>query len=1041
MTEERKLVTVLFADIVGSTEIGLEHDPEVVRATLARTFEAVREVLVAHGGTVEKFIGDAVMAVFGVPAAHEDDADRAVRAAFALHERASALGGRLPLVVRTGVNTGEVVAGSGATALVTGTPVIAAGRLQTAAAPGEILVGALTHALTRDGVRYGTRRGVAAKGLGTLEAWPALALESALPEAHRGLGPLRAPLIGRDRELRLLEDAFARVSSEAAPALVTIFGPAGAGKSRLASEFVERVGRDRVRTGRSLPYGEGITFYPVQLMIREECWIEPADDRASALGKLARTAAAMFDDPADAQAIAARVAAAVGLAPAREALPDLADRGLAEELRYGIRRFFEHRATREPLALVFEDFQWAEPGLVELVEHLAEWSRAPILLLCLARPDFRDTHPHFGAEAANASTVTLAPLTPNDTRLLVAELLAIEALTESLRAEVVRRAEGNPLYVEEFLRLLIETGRIVQYQGRWEATGELERQEVPPTLVGLVSARLDRVSREVKQILQRASIVGRVVSTGGLEAISGAPVLPELLREAVRRDLLAEADERALGAGRVYRFKHLLTRDVAYNTVPKTERVRLHDRYARWLEGTLGDRQEETADIIAFHAEQSFRFAKELGQPEGADLGARALDLLLSAATFARRRGADSGASRLYERAAAVAGDFPSSFPQRAEAIGFAAFLHVRYRSERTPALEAELAKAITLAEELGPSELLFQLLSLAAQDNAKAGRSGEARELYDRLVPIAEATGDVAVVAEAMVSRGVGSYFLGDYRQWRTALEAAHKYMLIQGTKRGLVRCLANLATAAGRDGEFTSAHRYAQKMEQATGTRSKHEQGIAAQALSVLAFSVGKFDEASHWAQEEQRFGVEGALPSLAALGRVHLCGALLESGRFAEAREVVVPAAELFEKRGDEARIPEARARLALACVGLGDLPGARESLARARESLQPKDHEAAQITAAAGAALAEAEGRPDEAEHLYRETIVALDHFGAMRFDLAQTYVDFAAFLIRQRRLTQARDLLGKARAFYSDPLAARRREQIDALLAQCEVVAG
>ncbi len=420
MPEERKVVTVLFADIVGSAALGEEHDPELVRRSLARTFDALKEVLEAHGGTVEKFIGDAVMAVFGVPRAHDDDADRAVRAAFALREGVAALNQsrRLAFALRIGVNTGEAVAGSGAGAqfLVTGAPVNLGARLQQAAQPGEILIGPLTHQLTRDGVRYGEPRAIEAKGLGQVEAWPASELTSALPEQHRGLGSLSAPLIGRDRELRLLIEAFERVGEAGTPSLVTLYGAAGAGKSRLTREFVQRLAPERVRAGRCLPYGQGITFFPLQLILRADAGIELSDPHAAALARLRAAVAAAFGDDPEREAVAARVFTIAGLVQASEALPQVAEADLAEELRWGVRRYFERRAATKPMLLVFEDLHWAEHALLDLIEHLAEWSRGPLLLLCLARQEFRELRPTFGASAQNAVSISLTPLAPEDTR-------------------------------------------------------------------------------------------------------------------------------------------------------------------------------------------------------------------------------------------------------------------------------------------------------------------------------------------------------------------------------------------------------------------------------------------------------------------------------------------------------------------------------------------------------------------------------------------------------------------------------------------------
>jgi class 3 adenylate cyclase len=639
VAEERKLVTVLFADIVDSTALSASHDPEVIRATLARTFEALREVLVGYGATVEKFIGDAVMAVFGVPRAQEDDAERAVRAAFALRDRIARLNAesRIPVELRVGVNSGEAVAGTGERSefLVTGAPVNAASRLQAAAAPGEILAGALTVKLTRGAVRYADPRPLAAKGFAVLEGWPARELRSPVPEMRRSESLLSAPLIGREEELALLERAFTRARESRAASLVTILGAAGSGKSRLTNEFVSRVAVGRLRSGRCLPYGDAISMYPMQLVIRAECGISSRDDRVTALAKLRRTVGESFATPREARVIAARIATLAGLLPADEAMPEVPTENVPEAVCAAARRFFEQRAARDPLVLLFEDLHWAEPILIEHLEHFVALSQAPLVVVCLARPEFRDAYPRFGATARDATTLVLDPLSPEETRRLIRELLSMDSVPDAIRAEVVARAEGNPFYVEEFIRALIDTGRLQRRDGRWLVTAGAAL-DTPATLVGLITARLDRLEPAVKRLLQRASLVGRSFSVADLDAIGGESTPIEVLQEAIRGDLLSESEERALRRGPVYRFRHVLIRDVAYSTVPKGERAKMHDNYCRWLEATLGERRDAYADVIAFHAEQAFLLANEVDAPACEQLGGRALELLQRALTQAR---------------------------------------------------------------------------------------------------------------------------------------------------------------------------------------------------------------------------------------------------------------------------------------------------------------------------------------------------------------------------------------------------------------------
>ena len=1044
MAQERKFVTILFADIVGSTALGVDRDPEIVRAALRRTFEALRVVLDGHGGTVEKFIGDAVMAVFGVPITHDDDADRAVRSAFALHRRVAELNrtAQVQLRLRVGVDTGEVVAGSGDAAqfLVTGTPVNAASRLQSAAAPGETFVGSLTQRLTEGSVRYGASRAVDAKGLGLIDAWPAIELVSDVPDAHRGFQGLAAPLVGRDQELRLLEGALERVRATGAPALVTVFGPAGMGKSRLADELITRASGVRIRAGRCLPYGEGITFYPLQLILREECGIERTDDQASVVAKLERAVAEVLSDRDEARSVVARVATLAGVARAADALPGIAEADVAAELRWGIRRFFERRAAGRPLLLVFEDLHWAEPRLVELIEHLAEWTSAPLFLVCLARSDFRHDHPTFGASAVNATILTLMPLAPSDTQRLIGELLGTDALPDALRAEVVTRAEGNPLYVEEFLRTFIETGRIAERDGRWVATSDAPRLDVPPTLVGLISARLDRVSPEVKHVLQRASLVGRLFSTAGLAAIGGEPVRAELLREAVQRELLTEANESALGTGRVYRFRHGLIREVAYATLPKADRSQLHDNYARWLETSLGDRKDEIAEITAFHVEQAFLLAYELGLPTAGALGPRALDALLVAATRARHRDDPAAAGNLYERATAVATMFAADPATRAEAQGFAAVM--RWRLEpRSSALDAALDAAYAVATAAGPSEVLIAIIATRAHRANDAGLPATMTEAYDEAVRVARGVGDAELIGDALAERAWGWYLQGEIGRYEEALDRCRAHLAATGATRALVRCLQGLGRVARIRGDFSAARRYL--LEETTATqpreRSKHLEAASAQAAAQIAYDVGDLETALREGETAVAAARDAGVPRAIGFADWVLGEVLIDAGDAARAREVLEEAAAIFEARQARSELPEVHGRCARACLRLGDLAAARAHVAAAEREVLPTDAEAMQITGIAGAELAEAEGDVTRADARWRDTIARLLPTGIGKRAAAAQLL-YGTFLVRQGRNADAREPLGAARAFFRDPLAYRRVEQIDALLARAGIVA-
>lgn len=1041
MPEERKLVTVLFADIVGSTALGSAHDPEVVRESLARTFEAVRAVLEQHGGTVEKFIGDAVMAVFGVPSAHDDDADRAVRAAFALRDRIADLAREgLPFEVRIGINTGEAVAGTGGGGqfLVTGPVVNLGARLEQAAATGEILVGPLTRRITSRDVRYEPPRAIEAKGAGLVEASAARELASALPELHRGVEGLRAPLIGRDHELRLLREAFDRASGERTPSLVTLYGAAGAGKTRLVSEFADAIGRANVRIGRCLPYGEGITFYPLQQILRSDVGIDLSMPREQALATL-RAAADRAVVADEATAVRQRLEVVLGLADAPDALADIPAEDLMEELRWGVRRYLERRASA-PLVLVFEDVHWAEPALLELVEHLAEWARAPLLIVCLARPDFREVRPTFGAAAANAASITLAPLGSDDTRLLIHELLAIDALSEDVRAEVVTRAEGNPLYVEEFLRTLIETGRVARRDGRWVAVGEIRRLEIPPTLQGLITARLDRVAPDVKQLLHAASIVGRLFSTSALGAIAGSPPRPELLREAARRDLIVEADERAPGEGRVHRFKHALFREVAYATIPKAERLRMHDRYGRWLEAALGERVEEFREIVGYHAEQAYRYASELGRPDAAELGPRALGLLVAAADRARERDDEHAAWTLYERSAAIADAIGAGLRLRAHARGFAVLGSLAFAAP-TEELRRAFDGAVALARSAGPSEVLVQLLAKQAADAFNVRADTElARRIAAELPDLARATGDMDLLAFAFAQCGLLAYWWND-----RAAEERHALAGLEAGRRGkrvrsVITPLLWLTRRAQRyAGDFALAARYHQQLSAVETGTSLVARTMTSREASAYAFLRGDEAAVGHGERAVAEAREIGS-PFRIAFAEWLLGEALLFAGDAVRAREVLEHGAKIMERFGYRGQIPELSARAARACLRLGDREAARAHVATAKAALLPLDIESHRITRVAEAELAAADGDAPRAERILRGELARIEPSG-YRFEIAMLRLSLGELLLGQGRGSDGRRELAQARAFFRDPLADGWQRRIDALIARSEAPVG
>jgi class 3 adenylate cyclase/tetratricopeptide (TPR) repeat protein len=1040
MTEERKLVTVLFADIVGSTAMGASNDPEVVRRTLSRTFAEVRRVLETHGGTVEKFIGDAVMAVFGIPQTHDDDADRAVRAAFGLRDRVAAMNadGRLALELRIGVNSGQVVTGDAGETLVTGDAVNAGARLQSAAAPNEILVGALTHELTERAVRYGPRREIDAKGLGRLSVWPATEPVSALPAQHRGIAGLRAPLIGRDDELRLLVDSHRKLASEQRAALVTVYGTAGVGKSRLVAEFVETIGPDRVRRGRCLPYGEGITYWPVVEILQADAGITALDSHAEATAKLRSAVLATFGEASDdADAVARRLSVLAGTATREEVLADVPAGSMQQELRWGLRRYVERRAASAPFVLVFDDIHWAEGALLDLIEHLAEWSRAPLFLLCMARPDLRELRAGWGGGLMNASAIRLEPLTADESARLIGELLNIDALPKQLRQQVITRSEGNPLYVEEFLRMLIDGGHVTKREGRFVAAASIETLVVPATLQGLIAARLDTTPRPVKQALQRAAVIGKVFWPEAI--LAQGPVdgrLDELLEEAARRDLVSELDDRGLGGGRAWTFKHILIRDVAYDAIPKTERAAAHAAFGRWLEQTSGTRVDEYAEIIAYHAEQAFGLARELGDETAGDLGTAAYRRLLDAGTKAKRRGDLPAALGFFRRALAVAEAMDLPAAERLVSRGQVAATRMAVEGSQE-ALDG-VAPLVAELRALPPTTAFVDLLQVLS--NSLADTDATAATALDReAVAAARKIGDPDTVVEALYRSHWVPWVGGELDSVRGMLLEALDHAESSGAQQHLSTVLGGLAASAAMRGDLVEAVAYvARSNERATASGSALARSHALTGASWSAYWLKDFRTAVELARQGVAFAIDAGVRVPIATRHINLGEILDLAGELPEARAAHEHAIEGLAGDPTKGHRAEARTRLVKTLISLGDVPEARRQAELARAEVEATDIYTVATSAAALAAVCAAEGKAEEAEQLYRQALETIGRSGYVlqRMDINR---DFGRFLIDRGRASEARPLLEEMRQFYNTPVSPWPREQAEALLQRCAAV--
>lgn len=646
--EVRKTVTVLFCDLVGSTALGERLDPETLRAVIEHYFDEMRGVLEHHGGLVEKYIGDAIMAVFGLPRAHEDDALRAVRAATDMAAALSGLNleleGRwgVTLSNRTGVNTGEVVVGDSSSGqrLATGDAVNVAARLEQAAGADEVLIGDPTYRLVRHGVDVVAVEPLALKGKS--ERLPAHRLIGVSDAAEGVASGREAALVGRASEVGLLINAFEKATRERTCHLVTVEGEAGVGKSRLVREVVHRLQpKASLLSGRCLSYGEGITFWPLVEIVRQAADIGEADSVEGARHKLLEVVGAEHEDVAD------RVGSLVGLST--NSFP------LEESFR-ATRELLKILSGKHPLIVVVEDIHWAEPTWLDLVEHVASVeSKAACLIICTSRLELRQSRPDWIGARSNSFFLRLDPLSDKQSGALIDALLG-EVDTE-VHSRVTAAAQGNPLYVEQIISMWIDEGLVARDNGRWVSAGQIPAS-IPPTISALLSARLDGLHPEDRSVIGAASVIGQIFYRRAVEELISAELsaqIPDRLATLTTKELI-QPDESTFAGERAFSFRHVLIRDAAYERLLKRTRAELHERFASWLEEVTGERANEYEEILGYHLEQAYRYLETLGPVADKErfLAARAGQYLSSAGRRAMSLGDLSAAVKLLDRAQAL---------------------------------------------------------------------------------------------------------------------------------------------------------------------------------------------------------------------------------------------------------------------------------------------------------------------------------------------------------------------------------------------------
>ncbi|MBL7495340.1 AAA family ATPase [Frankia sp. CNm7] len=726
-TGTRKTVTIMFIDIAGWTNIGESIDSEPLQQVKWRFFSTVSGVIKRHGGSVEKFIGDAVFGVFGIPVVHEDDALRAVRAAFDIRVAMGRLNDELrrewglTLRIRTGINTGEVAVAGGT---VTGDAVNVASRLEEAAAPDEILIGDSTYRMIRHSVTVDTIPPLVVQGKrDPLRAHRLIGLvdPSAGPGSRTPSLSLAAPVIGRNRERRRIQDAFEAVVEERICHLFTVLGPAGIGKSRMVKEFCDGVAnRATVLSGRCLSYGEGIAYWPLMEMVRQATGMSA--DSPALEGR--RRLRELLDElgVAGATEVVAALAPLVGLGGAEVG---------TQESFWAVRTLFQALAERRPLVLCFDDVHWAEPTLLDLIEHITDWSRdAPILLLCLTRPDLLEERRQWGGGKLNATSMLLQPLTDERCQRLIRSLMGSDDVPPALIDRITSSAAGNPLFVEQMVAALVDDGLLRRDGNGWTATGNLRDVKVPPSISALLAARLDRLDAAERRVLERAAVVGGRFYLDAVVDLSDPEERPHVASHclALVRKELVHPDRSDLPGVEAFRFLHVLLRDCAYQATSKRQRADLHERFARWLQARMLGGPGEHDELVGYHLEQAYRYRVELGQRDATtvELGRQAASCLIEAADRVRQ-GDEMGAAQLLKRAIVL---LPELDPLRLRA-------------------EIDLGWALYSFGRLSDADRILRQVTERARRGGEEGLRAHARLAHLRVQFATEPEGLVAVTLE----------------------------------------------------------------------------------------------------------------------------------------------------------------------------------------------------------------------------------------------------------------------------------------------------
>ena len=1070
---ERRLVSVLFADLVGFTTFSESRDAEEVRDLLTRWYELASDIIARYGGTVEKFIGDAVMAVWGTPVAHEDDAERAVRAGLEVVDAVRAVGNGIQ--ARGGVLTGEAAVRATTTnqGLVVGDMVNTAARLQSVALPGSVLVGEATYRAASRAITFEEVGEQLLKGKESpVPAWRALRVVAERGGRNRP-GTLEPPFVGRQDELRLVKDLFHATGREGRIRLVSVMGPAGIGKSRLAREFVKYtdglVEDVYYHLGRCPSYGDGITFWALGEMIRGRCGLLETDDEATTRDKIGQAVASWIPDEAERRWIEAALLTLLGIESGAS----------SDDLFAAWRTFFERIASRGSVVLVFEDFHLADRGLLDFVDQLLDWSRRhPIYVITLSRPELLDKRPNWGAGKRNFVALTLEPLTEDAMHELLAGL--VPGLPQSMARRIVARADGVPLYAVETVRMLIADGRLRSEDGGYAAAGDLEQIAVPDTLVALIGARLDALDPPDRALLQDAAVLGQSFTIAALAAVSGADeaALEPRLASLVRRELLSrDADPRSPERGQ-YEFVQALVREVAYSTLAKTERKVRHLATARHFEA-LGT--DELAGALARHYLAAHANATEPAEANA--LAAQARIALKAAADRAASLGAYDDAvtslglaltvttdpgeqADLQERAgesARYAGRYGDGADLGRRALALRRELGDDVGAARATAVLAEslldglrplealevLEPAVTEFAALSPDPVVARLDTLLARALHATGDFQRAYAVAERVLETAEQRNMIPACITGLIVKGGSLGSMGRKREGIALLKAAEQLARDNGLQNELLGALMVGSFQLGDLDLVGALEGYREGLSLATRLGHRNIARRFANNVGYTAFLVGEWDEGlavmeadlSEELEPSDRLillgnalivrasrgePIDDAIAEMKALGagfaddprwQVNMLdpvgNAALAAGRLEDARHAWVALAEL-----DHDQMTEFRYRAARPALWNGDLVSLREDLAAIDATgIHGLVVEGRRMTIEAG--IAALEGRRADALLLYRDAIEKWRDLG-QPWDEALTVIDVATVLDTadadiRRAAERSREFLARVRA--------------------------